>query len=121
MIGIHTLSVSKFGAEMQCGEHADAFTKSERAYCDGKPRPFESYAGLMCAKHAVIKALRACGIVDIKLCDVEITHSIGGAPCVVPCGAAEGSFFGTDVSISVSHDGDLAIAACIAEKVNNAQ
>ena len=33
------------------------FTAEERAYCDAKARPAESYAGRFAAREAVIKAL----------------------------------------------------------------
>ena len=37
------------------------FTDAERAYCDGRPNPAQSYAGRFAAKEAVGKAL-GCGV-----------------------------------------------------------
>jgi holo-[acyl-carrier protein] synthase len=40
---------------------ARVFTEAERAYCDGKANPVQSYAGRFAAKEAVGKAL-GCGV-----------------------------------------------------------
>jgi holo-[acyl-carrier protein] synthase len=54
------------------------FTPEEIAYCDGKARPAESYAGRFAAREAVIKALG--GYRGKGWQDISVVRAASGAP-----------------------------------------
>ena len=79
----------------------------------------ESLAARFAAKEAVSKAL-GTGIWREGICftDIEISVDVTGRPTVLLHGAAQAVFErlgGDDVSVSISHDGDLAVAMCVME------
>lgn len=114
MIGVDTVRVSRIAEAIKDDAFLRrVFTEEERAYCDGRARPSESYAGLFCAKEAVVKALK-CGFWrGIAPTDIEITHDGGGAPVPVLHGKAAELTDGKTVEVSISHDGDCAVAAAV--------
>jgi holo-[acyl-carrier protein] synthase len=63
------------------------FTPEERAYCDGKARPAESYAGRFAAREAVIKALG--GYRGRRWQDISVTRVPSGAPAIALAGNAK--------------------------------
>src|ERR687887_207977 len=63
------------------------FTPEERAYCDGKARPAESYAGRFAAREAVIKALG--GYRGRRWQDISVTRAPSGAPAIALAGDAK--------------------------------
>jgi holo-[acyl-carrier protein] synthase len=63
------------------------FTPEERAYCDGKARPAESYAGRFAAREAVIKALG--GYRGRRWQDISVTRAPSGAPAIALAGNAK--------------------------------
>lgn len=95
------------------------FTPSEIEYCLGKKNEksiSESLAGRFAAKEAVAKAL-GTGVMTmgIGFTDIEILNDKNGAPFVKLGGAASQKVeeLGVrSVSISISHDGDYAVAFC---------
>jgi len=56
------------------------FTAEERAYCDSRARPAESYAGRFAAREAVIKALG--GYRGKRWQDISVTRGPSGAPAI---------------------------------------
>lgn len=100
-------------------QHADpaflqrSFTAAELESCGGRA---ESLAGRWAAKEAVMKALGA-GVGEVALTDIEIAQEPSGRPQVrLLGGAAERARAAglTDWQVSISHDGDYAIAAVVA-------
>ena len=94
------------------------FTPSEKAYCDAlkDDRRIESYGARFAAKEAASKAL-GTGIMagGISLRDFEVRKDDDKAPVLVLSGKAEekaGELGISDISISLSHDGGIAIAVC---------
>src|SRR6185503_16208396 len=63
------------------------FTPEEIAYCDGKARPAESFAGRYAAREATIKALG--GYRGKRWQDISVTRHPSGAPSITLAGAAE--------------------------------
>lgn len=74
-------------------------------------------AGLWAAKEAVCKAL-GTGFVGYTALDVEIRHSPQGQPCVELHNGAKAAADHLNIKkihLSISHDGDYALAAAFAE------
>jgi holo-[acyl-carrier protein] synthase len=91
------------------------FTEEERAYCDGRARPAESYAGRFAAREAVIKALG--GYRGKRWHDISVTRRGGGAPAIVLAGGARSRAEDLGVArvlVSFSHERRNAVAFCVA-------
>ena len=105
--------------ERALGRHptmrARVFTPEEIAYCDGKARPAESYAGRFAAREAVIKAL---GGSRGKLWqDISVTRHPSGAPIIALAGNAKrraDSLGITRVMITFTHEKTSAVAFAVA-------
>ena len=114
MIGIDTVVVSRLAEAVKDEAFLRrVYTAQERAYCDGRARPCESYAGLFCAKEAAVKALKCGFLHGIAPTDIEITHDTEGAPVLVMHGKAAELLAGRTAEVSISHDGDRAVAAVL--------
>jgi holo-[acyl-carrier protein] synthase len=93
------------------------FTQLETTYCEtrGKGR-MASLAARFAAKEAVAKALGTGIAGGVHFPDIEIARGAGGAPCVQLTGGAQERFIrilGRHISISLTHEGDLAMAFCV--------
>jgi holo-[acyl-carrier protein] synthase len=91
------------------------FTAEERAYCDSRARPAESYAGRFASREAVIKALG--GYRDKRWQDISVTRDPGGAPAIRLEGNAKNraDMLGIDrVLITLTHERTNAVAFAIA-------
>jgi holo-[acyl-carrier protein] synthase len=92
-----------------------SFTDRELEICAGRA---ESLAGRWAAKEAVMKALGA-GIGEVALTDIEIDRGDSGRPAVRLSGTAAaraGSWGLTHWDVSISHDGEYAIAVAVASE-----
>jgi holo-[acyl-carrier protein] synthase len=91
------------------------FTPEERAYCDSKARPAESYAGRFAAREAVIKALG--GYRRKRWQDISVTRDPSGAPGIRLDGNAKlrADVLGVDrVLITFTHERTNAVAFAMA-------
>ena len=91
------------------------FTENEIAYINTKNNKAQSSAGIFAAKEAVLKAF-GTGIA-LPLNEVEILHAESGAPYLSLLGNAKAysdnnGFTGWEISIS--HDGEYAVAVAMA-------
>jgi holo-[acyl-carrier protein] synthase len=94
---------------------ARAFTPEEIAYCDGKARPAESYAGRFAAREAVIKALG--GYRSRRWQDISVTRNAAGAPAIALTGNAKRRADALGVSrvlVTFTHERTNAVALAIA-------
>lgn len=118
--GIDLVFVPRLGELLR--EHAAfeerVFTDDERSYCNRHPDPAPHFAARFAAKEAALKALglgiTATGI-DRKLKQVEVRR-LGTAPTLALHGRAadEATRLGiTDTSVSLTHDGDHALATVV--------
>ena len=93
------------------------FLEGERAYLDGKGKTrAQSAAAMFAAKEAVAKALGTGFAGGVMPWTIEITHE-GGAPGVHLHGAAQErltTLGGGRVLLSLSHEGDMAMAFAVA-------
>jgi holo-[acyl-carrier protein] synthase len=91
------------------------FTLEERAYCDGRARPAESYAARFAAREAVIKALG--GYRGKRWQDISVSRQPSGAPSIVLAGNAKvrADALGiAQVLITFTHERALAVAFAVA-------
>lgn len=89
------------------------FTQAERQYCDRQRRPAQHFAARFAAKEAVAKALQA----PVRWREIEVIGA-GGAPGVQLSGKTLAAAAGRSVVISISHSGDIAVAAAVARGAN---
>lgn len=92
------------------------FSAYERSYCHQKRAPLASFAGLLCAKEAFIKAVK--GIPRLPLfsfSDFELCHRPDGRPLIVLHGGLARWCEARDVrvDVSISHSGDYAAATVL--------
>ena len=111
MIGIDIVSIPRIAKAIENRAFRDGvFTAREQAYCDGKPCPQDSYAGMFAAKEAAAKSVK-CGFgKGFMPIDIEIDHGDGGAPVLIAHGKATAVFQNYCADVSISHDGDYAVA-----------
>jgi phosphopantetheine--protein transferase-like protein len=69
----------------------------------------QTLAGLYASKEALLKALKK-GINNYSLKDIEINHDSNSAPYIILHNKIKEDFNVKDISLSISHDGDYAIA-----------
>jgi holo-[acyl-carrier protein] synthase len=94
---------------------ARVFTPHERAYCDSKARPAESYAGRFAAREAVIKALG--GYRGRRWQDIHVRRAPSGAPEIVLDGNAKRRADALGVGrvlITFTHEQTSAVAFAVA-------
>lgn len=93
------------------------FTENERAYIRDRVHGAQTAAGIFAAKEALLKAL-GTGLGGLALRDIEITHTRLGAPEYILnenlC-AALGKIHAQRAFLSISHDGDYAMATAVLE------
>ncbi|MEI8198990.1 MAG: holo-ACP synthase [Eubacteriales bacterium] len=100
------------------------YTAGERWACEAKGVGcVPSLAARFAAKEAVSKALgTGIGHEGISFCDIEVIINKGGKPELRLHGRAEEFFLhngGFQAEISMSHDGDQAVAVCVMQFENN--
>jgi holo-[acyl-carrier protein] synthase len=94
---------------------ARVFTPEEIAYCDGKARPAESYAGRFAAREATIKALG--GYRGKRWQDISVTRHPSGAPEIALAGTAKQRADQLGISrvlVTFTHERTNAVAFAIA-------
>jgi holo-[acyl-carrier protein] synthase len=90
------------------------FTEAERAYCDARPNPAESYAARFAGKEAVGKALGFGVARAFAWRDVEIAGR--PKPSVRLSGRLEAwaeRLGAGEIDLSMSHSRELATAVCV--------
>jgi holo-[acyl-carrier protein] synthase len=109
MIGIDVAQVGRLRELLDRYPAAEArfFTHAERNHCHAHGDPAVHFAGTLAAKEAVVKAL-GLGPVAAWARRIEITRDRSGAPSVIVGGHA------SDIALSISHDGDVAVAVAVA-------
>ncbi len=83
------------------------FLESELKYIEKANYSSNTIAGLYAAKEAFLKAIKK-GINDYSMLDIEILHDNDNAPFIILHNSLKDKY--TNISVSISHDGDYAIA-----------
>jgi len=89
------------------------FTDDEIAYCQRRRDPIQHFAARFAAKEATLKALGTGLRMGIKWREIEVRRERGQAPTVVltgQCRAIALAKGGSRVILSLTHDGDYALA-----------
>ena len=122
MIGIDTVLISRIKKAIENEAFVQrVFSALEQSYCNRKANSAESFAGIFCAKEAAVKALGVGFGRGISPLDIVITHNQNGAPTLKFYRGAVSMFKPYIASVSISHDGDYAVAAVeLLQKDNNA-
>ena len=118
-IGVDICDVSRmksFSLESRFTEHF--FSDAEREYLQGKKAGLaQSMAGMYAAKEAFSKVLGS-GVRGFELKEVEILHGSAGQPYYLVTGKALAALQARgieEVHLSISHDGDMAVAFAVGE------
>lgn len=85
------------------------FSEEEQAYIFKKHTPASTAAGHFAAKEAFVKAL-GTGITTLDLNHIGITHTTDGAPVFALTGWAAQQLGSNQVTLSISHTDQTAIA-----------
>lgn len=106
MIGCDIVKIDRFSKLVQDEKFLDKyFTTNEKNYIFSKVNPAQTLAGIFAAKEAVLKALKIGIGGGVNLSDIEILHENSGSPYAL---------IGNDkFEVSISHDGDYAMAVCL--------
>lgn len=92
------------------------FTEGERRYCEAQRHVARHYAARFAAKEAFLKAVGVGIFAGVDLRDVEVVRGESGPPDLRlgPTAAAALERLGASRSlVSLSHDGDYAVAVVI--------
>jgi holo-[acyl-carrier protein] synthase len=116
-IGIDVVPVGRIRTSLERRKDvflAKMLSPREAEYCAG-PRMVERVAGRVAAKEAVMKVIGQ-GWPVVGWTDIEVLPGPTGRPCVSLTGRAleHAQAIGLgDIDVSITHDGDLAIAAAL--------
>ncbi len=92
------------------------YTDAERGYCFRQAKPYASLAGRFAAKEALLKALGTGWAKGLRWLDMQILNDFQGKPVATAQGGVATLMKRagvTGVHISLSHDGDYAMAQVI--------
>lgn len=95
---------------------ARVFSSGEIAYCRKKKDPAPHFAARFAAKEAYGKALGLGLGPSGNFAEIEVTHNAAGMPLLNLEGKAKEIFAahgGQEIFLSLSHEGDMAIASVI--------
>lgn len=94
------------------------FTDEERKYCNQRREPEIHFAGRFAVKESIYKALGTGISMGVRWKEVEVIRSPGGPPRCHLSGRAEElakSQEADSIYITITHDGDFAMAVAILE------
>lgn len=120
-VGVDIVPIARMAAALKRSRafKRNTFTEDEITYCEARPHPEQSYAARFAAREAVLKAL-GIGFLDMglhNLQDISVRIDEKGRPHADLSGRvkkiAEAQNV-TEVSISLSHTADVAVANAVA-------
>lgn len=109
MVGIDLVEINRFNELKDNDSFMNkVFNENEINYIKKRNYNLSTIAGLYASKEAFLKAIKK-GINNYSLKDIEIYHDNNSAPYVKFHNELE-KFNDKNISLSISHDGDYAIA-----------
>ena len=119
-VGIDLVSISRMADKIKSAAFVEkVFSKEEIAYCELTPRKEQHYAVRFAAKEAFLKATGEGLNVTFDLKDIELVKGELDKPALLVHGEFEEMRIKQvwqSIHVSVSHEGDNAIAIVIIEK-----
>lgn len=117
-VGIDLIEIERVrrALERYPGFRERCFTEAERAYCDSRPNPAQSYAGRFAGKEAVGKALGSGVFFTWK--EIEIVGR--PKPGVRLHGRTKGwadKVRAGEIDLSMTHSRELAAAICVVQEL----
>ena len=115
MIGIDIENIERFKS---LNQHLieRVYTKSEIEYCNSHAKPYIHFAGMWCAKEAVVKALND---LNLAVSEIEVLHKSCGAPYINVTDKLQKYFDKNEIKnihVSISHTDNIATAIAYIEK-----
>ena len=108
--GIDLIKVNRFAALKNKNSFMNSiFNIEEIKYIEKCNHNTATIAGLYASKEAFLKAIKK-GIHNYPLKDIEISHDNNNAPFIILHNQLAVDFQLKNISLSISHDGDYAIA-----------
>jgi holo-[acyl-carrier protein] synthase len=117
-VGVDLIEIDRIrrALERYPGFRERCFTEAERAYCDSRVNPAQSYAGRFAGKEAVGKALGFGVARAFAWRDVEIVGRPKPDVCLHGRVKAWAERVGAgDIDLSMTHSRELASATCIVD------
>jgi holo-[acyl-carrier protein] synthase len=120
-LGVDITEISRIEAAIERRGEAflrRVFTPSEIAYCKTHRNSAERFAGRFAAKEAAMKALGTGWSCGVRWVDIEVVREPSGKPTLKLSGAtrAIADRLGVkNIAISITHDGNTALAQVIFE------
>ena len=109
--GIDLVEINRFKSISKNNKFLnDNFNDIELYYLKKCDYSLASIAGIYAAKEAFLKAIKK-GISDYSLKDIIVSHNMNGAPYFIFQGKIKEDYNFSNISLSISHDGDYAIAS----------
>ena len=114
-LGLDVCEISRMEKQLENGRFLDRFfTPDEVMYVRSRGAGAAcTLAGLFAAREALGKAL-GCGI-DFELKEAEVRHTENGSPYYHISGSLKERIGNDRLSLSISHDGGVAVAVCLLE------
>lgn len=119
-VGIDLVSISRFAGKIESRAFIEkVFTQSEIVYCESLPKKEQHFAARFAVKEAFLKATGKGLQISFDLKDVELEKQELEKPTICLHGefkkmrASEGW---QSIHVSLSHEGDNAVAIVIIEK-----
>ena len=115
--GVDITEIKRFSKLIQNKDFLNKyFTQKELSYINGKTNKLETIAGIFASKEAFLKSINK-GINEYDLKSIEILHNELGAPYLNIHKDIKKDIDLRDTSLSISHDGNYAIAFVIVYKL----
>lgn len=95
------------------------FTPQERQYSASQTHPAQHLAGIFAAKEALAKAVREPSLLGKYYREVTVCHRENGTPDLKLSESLAEAFSGRGIRVadlSISHDGDYAVAVVLVER-----
>lgn len=108
--GIDLIKIERFSKLITNEKFMNSiFTIQELEYIKKCNNNLATIAGLFASKEAFLKAIKK-GIQNYSIKDIEISHDKNNAPFIILHNQIKKDFPIENLSLSISHDGDYAIA-----------
>jgi holo-[acyl-carrier protein] synthase len=114
-VGVDLCRIDRFSYEnpLAVGLRLRVFTDEERLYAQRKARPEQHFAARFAAKEAMVKALGDLGFDAPPLHEISVFHDHSVPRIRLPSALHDR----VKVSLSMSHEGDYAVAFVVATRV----